>query len=191
VSLSIGLASALLAMSALSACTSDDGDQEDSGAVEPQTPAATATALDVQVARVAGSLKQAKRDRLAADVEATIQQYVDDAFLGDYPRSDFAGAFSTFTRGAAEEAARDAELISGAAYSGAESATADALQARLSVLAPGGRAAGVTAKVRFAFDYDETRVTYSGRLLLTPAQGTWRIFGYDLKRDDQPTGATS
>ena len=129
-SLSLGLVSALVAVSALSACTSDDDDKKDSGAVESQTPAATATALEVQVARVAGSLKQAKRDRLAADVEATIQQYVDDAFLGDYPRSDFAGAFSTFTRGAAAEAARDAGLISGAAYSGAESATANTRVAR-------------------------------------------------------------
>jgi hypothetical protein len=185
-----GLAAVLLSVS-LTACTGGD-DKEEGGAPPVQAPtAAVAAQLEVKVARIAGRLARAKRHRLSASVGATLQQYVDQAFLGDFPRSDFGAAFATFTRGAAIEAKRDRGLISGAAYSAAESAKAKTLRARLFVLAPRGRSAGVTAKVRFAFVYDDTRVTYAGRLLLTPIKGRWRIFGYDLTRNDQPTGATS
>jgi hypothetical protein len=185
-----GLAAVLLSVS-LTACTGGD-DKEKGSAPTPQPSPSVATAkLDVEVARIAGRLPRAKRQRLANTVGATLQRYVDQAFLGEFPRSDFDGAFSTFTRGAAKEAKGDAGLITGAAYSAAESAKAKTLQARLFVLAPRGRSAGATAKVRFTFVYDDTRVTYAGQLLLTPIKGHWRIFGYDLTRNDQPTGATS
>ena len=53
----------------------------------------------------------------------------------------------------------------------------------------------MSAKVDFAFDVtedDSTReVTVRGRLMLTPVDGQWKIFGFDLKTDDPASGAVS
>ncbi len=184
---SVGLVAALVATSALAACTGDD--KKETGGDPPSAPPASAP-VQVTVTKVAGTLRMPARTALSQDVAAVLQEYVDEAFLGDFPRADFANAFSTFTPGAAKVADKEAELITGAAYSEAESAGAETLTADLSVLAPRGKPAGVTATVRFVFDYDDDSVTYAGRLLLTPQKGTWRIFGYDLTRDDQATGAS-
>ena len=59
-------------------------------------------------------------------------------------------------------------------------------QVSLDVLAPHGRAAGVTAYVTLKFTTSgqaEKKVTVTGRLFLTKdAQGTWQIFGYDVSK---------
>jgi hypothetical protein len=55
----------------------------------------------------------------------------------------------------------------------------------IDVMAPKGRPAGATARVRLVFSTTgdtEERVTVRGRLLLTPAHGKWRIFGYDVSK---------
>jgi hypothetical protein len=175
---------------ALTACTHADT-KKDAG-VAPNPPEATASTatLNVKVARVAGTLRKPARTKLADSVKATLQEYVDDAFLGDYPRSDFADAFSSFTAGAAKQARKDTDLVSAAPYKASQAVDAQKLAAELTVFSPGGTPAGVTAKVRFGFDVDGTPVTYAGRLLLTKEKGAWRIFGYDLRRNDQASGAS-
>lgn len=175
------------------ACTSD-GDQKDSTpegtpTASPGTPSAAAATLEVSVARVAGKLKDSRRQKLAEALTGTLQEYLDNAYLGDYPRADFANAFSTFRKGALDKAEKDRDLITGAAYADRESVEAKSLRARLSVFSPAGKAVGVTAQVRFALTFDGAPVVYAGRLLLTPEEGRWRIFGYDLKRNDT-AGAT-
>ncbi len=56
---------------------------------------------------------------------------------------------------------------------------------RIDVLAPRGRAVGVTARFVLGLDLTgeiERADRVSGRLLLGPKDGEWRVFGYDVNR---------
>jgi hypothetical protein len=181
---SAGLATALLLASTTAACT------DDKKADDPTGPDASPVSvpLEVSVTRVAGTLGAAARGNLEELVTAPLQEYVDNALLGDYPRTDFVDAYSSFTSGAAAQAERDAALLTGAGFAEAESVTAQQLTARLSVLAPDGKVAGATARIRFVLDVDGQPVTLAGRLVLTREKGEWRIFGYDVHRNDLAGG---
>jgi hypothetical protein len=153
-------------------------------------PAARSVPLRTQVTHVAGRLSGRDRRLVAARAGRTISAYVDAAFLdGDYPRSEFATSFGAFTPGAARQARGELSLLTNQPL-GATTRTVQATRrtAYLSVLAPKGRVAGVTAAVDLVFRVDRgsrpgRRVQLKGRLLLTKdATGGWAIFGYDLNR---------
>jgi hypothetical protein len=170
-------------------CTDGDDESADLTTPTPTPTTPSAAPLDVKVQKVAGQLTKKSRKRVVAGIEETVQRYLDGAFLGDYPHGEF--ALARFTAGAEKQAIRDLDLLTGRAFRSAEDVTAKHLRAQLSVLAPGGRPAGATAKIRFAFDVDGTPVTVTGRLLLTPQKGTWRIFGYDISSNASDAGATT
>lgn len=182
VALAVGLATTA------GACTGGGDEKPESKPTPSSTPAAP-VAVTVRIDQVAGSLRPAARKRVRAQITAVLQEYAADALLGDYPRSDFGAAFSSFTAGAAREARRDRDLLTGAAFANAQSVEPVALAADLAVLSPHLRPAGATARVRFVLAVDGTKVTLAGRLLLTPGRKAWRIFGYDLHRSDVPTGS--
>jgi hypothetical protein len=155
--------------------------------------------LQTSVTHVAGSLDKPHRALLERHVGRTISTYVDAAFLeGGYPRSDFSSSFGAFTRGARADARHDQDLLTNRPF-GASTTSVRATRrtAYLSVLAPGGRAAGVTAAVDLDLLVDRGRgpgrhVHLAGRLLLTPlSNGRWSIFGYDLHRSDTPERSAS
>jgi len=177
---SAGLASAVLLAATAAACTGGDEEPDESGNNSSASP--TSAPVEVAVTRVAGTLGGPARTELSEKVTPLLQEYAENALLGTYPRADFSQAFSTFTKGAAKQAAGDADLLTGADFAEAESVFAKKLTAKLSVFAPGGKVAGATARIRFVLDVDGAPVTVAGRLLLTPQQGAWRIFGYDVHR---------
>jgi hypothetical protein len=155
--------------------------------------------MRTRVAHVAGRLPAASRQRLVAEVGRTLSSYLDGAFLGgNYPRSDFDGSFDAFTTGAATSARRDETLLTNRTLGPTtDHVRATRRTASLSVLAPEGSAAGVTAAVDVVLRVDRgtrpaRRVHLHGRLLLTPrADGSWAIFGYDLARSTTPAGGAS
>jgi hypothetical protein len=168
---------------------------EDSASPSPTAePSATVEAkpapVKVRVTRVAGRMRPKDREVLADKVGSVVSAYFDDAFLGgDYPRSDFDGAFATFSAGAAARARRDSDLLTNSDLGPTtESVVARRQTAYLSVLAPYKVAAGVTARVDLRFvadrgDEPDQEVTVKGRLMLTRRDdGGWKIFGYDLTR---------
>lgn len=165
----------------------------------PSVPAPRSVPLRTEVTRVAGRLPADDRRRLATRVGRTISAYVDQAFLeGDYPRSDFATAFGAFTSGGARQARRDVPLLTNQPLGGTtRTVQATRRTAYLSVLAPNGRVAGVTAAVDLVFRVDRgsrpgRRVRLKGRLLLTKDRtGRWAIFGYHLKRSAKPVREAS
>jgi hypothetical protein len=166
------------------------------GSVATMTP--RPVPLKVLVTRVSGRLPAKARTSLQGNVGRTISAYVDGAFLGDYPRSDFSAAFATFTKGAASDAKRDRDLLTNARFGPSTGSVAVKKQtAYLSVLAPHKVAAGVTARVELALlldraDKSAERVHVTGRLLLTRKQGGgWQIFGYDLARSNTAVGGGS
>ncbi len=165
-------------------------------AAQPTSPGATIEArplpLSVRVTRVWGRLAKPRQAAVVRGVGRSISAYFDAGFLGEYPRTDFENAFSSFTRGMVPDARRDQDLLTNAVLGEqTESVTTRAKQARLSVLSPNGFPAGVTARVRLVYvadrgDAGSTRVTTSGRLLLTRQRSGWKIFGYDVARSAVP-----
>lgn len=153
--------------------------------------------LEVTVAKVIGErLEKDQRRRLEKQVAGVLSRYFDDAYLGgDYPRRDFSGAFAAFSRGAAERAAPDRDILTNATVgSETETVVARAQQARLDVLVPRRFVVGLTARVRLVFLQERSagadqKVTVKGRLMLSRNNADeWQIFGYDVSRSSVPAG---
>jgi hypothetical protein len=165
-------------LASLAACTDDSDDPS------PPNDGPTSVALELSLGPGADGLTTEARDDLQNDVGALLTTYVVDGFLGDYPREDFVSVLDSFTAGEAPHAAQELEQITGTSFAAADQVVATRLEARLSTFAPGKEALGVSAAVDFAFDVTEggeTREeTMSGRLLLTPENGEWRIFGFQV-----------
>lgn len=192
----------VLLLTASTACTGSATPSPPPAASPSGTPAPAPASvpLRVQVTHLSGRLPTGRSRVLVAGVRRTLASYVDAAFLsGTYPRSDFSGAFSSsFTSGAARRAGADASLLTNRSLGrSTRSVRATRRTAYLSVLAPQGKVAGVTAAVDLVFlvdrgDRARQRVHLHGRLLLTRgAAGGWRIFGYDVSRSQIAVGGAS
>ena len=171
---------ALLVCLAVTACTTDQP-------AEPSPSTSEPAALRVRTVRVAGDLDPAARAEAESAVGDVLSSYVVRAFLGDYPREDFVNAFGSFTGNLAEHAAGDIDQLTANRLADAESVTAKKLDANLSFLAQGSDIIGATASVRFVFeatvDGEEQPLGLRGRLMLVEEDGTWSIFGYDVRTD--------
>ena len=192
---------ALVLSVAVAGCTGDKPVAHRSASPSPASsssaPAPASVPLTVQVTHVHGTLSKKSAASVEGNVRKTIAAYVAGAFLGgDYPRSDFRAAFTSFTPGVRARAARDAALLTNATYGAStESVRATHGTAYLSVLSPFKVAAGITANVDLVFrverkDQPAEQVRLNGRLLLTRNKTNgWSIFGYDLARSDTPVGS--
>lgn len=170
---------------------------ETTGASSPTaSPEATPLATVSSIGRVDGRLAKGDREPLRARVTTAVDAWIDGAYGGDYPRTDFSGAFASFTKQARVRAKADSALLSYARIGGrVESVVPVQRRVVLDVLAVEGKVVGVTAKVRLAFDVTgpltdgRTRTDrVTGSLFLTydrsgGAPG-WRAFGYDLTRKE-------
>ena len=181
------LACAVTSVVVLAGCTSS---------TEQPDPASESSgdeaALQIELTAGAGDLDREARDELQGQVGDVLSTYVVAAFLGDYPRDDFVDSLEVFTSGAAAKAAGDIDLLTARRYGDADDVKAERLRARVSVFAADDVASGVSARVRFRFavhDGGEEPATFgmAGRLSLVPEQGGWRIFAYDVSRQDPPT----
>ncbi len=123
---------------------------------------------------------------LRKEVGAAVDGWFDGAFVGvSYPRDDFPAAFRTFTGGARHDAEQQRALMTlWTLRHRIDGVVPIKREVALDVLAPHGRPAGVTARVRLRFRTtgDVTRkVTVTGRLFLTQdSRHHWRIFGFDV-----------
>lgn len=192
---------ALVLLVAATGCT-EGSTQADGGSDQPSqasTTAAPSAPFKVQVTHVAGELSASRRRHLVAGVRHTLTQYVAGAFLGgDYPRSDFRAALSSFTPGTRRDARHDQALLTNRSLGATTSSVrATRRAAHLSVLAPKEHVAGVTAAIDLTFSVDRgdkvaRRVRLKGRLLMTRKDnGRWAIFGYDVNRSVDPARKAS
>ena len=174
------VALAVVLSSGLAGCSGDDDKQEKPSAAASPSPVTTQTS----VAALTGRLTPDAQEQLTAAVTKVVDDWFDAAFLGDFPRSDYAPAFGAFTDGAATKARQHLDLLTGAAIADRiDHAEATARTVGLDVLAVKGKPVGVTATVDLAFATTGTlagpqRVT--GTLDLTPVDGQWRVFGFDI-----------
>lgn len=182
------LVGALLALAlALSGCSGGDDDPAEKRAPAGDS-ASDAIATDAKVVAVKGRLSAAAKDKVLADVTEVMDRWIDGAYAGEYPRSDFDAAFADFTKDAKALALKQSAILSNA-KAGAGLTGVDISQrlVRIDVLAPKGRLAGATVRFRLtlalAGDAERTdRV--GGRLLLTPTKAGWKVFGFDVRRDE-------
>lgn len=169
------------------ACTGDDsGDSPDSK--KPGSMSASEALqeepIHTTVERVSGSLDKARRDDVKDGVNAAVDRWFEGAFLGEFPREDYAPAFAGFTPGAREDAIADLTLLSNREIEDRiDSVVVGNRRVRLDVLAPQGRPHGATA--RFVLDFFthgelEKHLRVRGSLYLINQEGEWRIFGYDV-----------
>jgi len=188
------VASVVLAAS-LHGCSSSSGDAPAPG--ESGTPESTeATVADLRVrakvSRVQGQLSQRRQRKLTDNLEHVLRGYLVAAYLHGRAGDGYRGSFPPFTKDARELAVRDAAITSDAAYAGADEVRPSGAAAFLSVVAPDGRPVGITARVFLDLDVTEKdrtrRLSLTGRLLLTPEDGRWRIFGYDLSLEPAARG---
>lgn len=182
----VGLAIAVLTgFAACSGETDEPAPKESSAATSTPSPVATDAALGV----VRGTLPKARADRVVADVTSVVESWSAGAFEGDYPRTDFSAAFTGFTAGARALAAKPTSLLSNVAVgSRLKSSRVASRLVRVDVLAPQGRLAGATARVKLvvqlAAGSTETTQVLTGRLMLTPTAAGWRVFGFDVRRGE-------
>lgn len=182
-------------------CVSGADDPQPSPSPVPGASTGTAPTLDakpvpmaVRVTRVSGRLTRSGRAPLERSIGRTIGGYWDAAYLGGrYPRGDFGTAFAGFTGGAEQRARHDRGFLTNSGLGrSTDNVAPKEKSAWLSVLAPNGVAAGVSARVRLVYvaerdRWRDQRVTVTGRLLLTRKQsGGWQIFGYDVSRAARP-----
>ncbi|QLQ11008.1 MAG: hypothetical protein HZY75_12365 [Nocardioidaceae bacterium] len=160
----------------LAACSSGNDDEEKEA---PQQERPVAASWQVDVADLAGELTDAKKRKMQEQIVATLTVYVDQALVA-VPADD---PFGSFTKNLAKRAKADRDLLTSAGLGEVESVVPTELTANLSVMARKGVPAGATAIVRIGLDVDDTPVTLSGQLLLTPVGDQWKIFGYDLHRE--------
>jgi hypothetical protein len=176
------------------------GGSDSSSPAGVPTPSATSggnppMATTVKLGRVVGDLKKKYHRRFKAHekglrthVRQAVDSWLDGGFVGvGYPRSDFPTAFRGFTPGAKKDAQAQQKLMTNWKWRQRIDGVATTKRTvSLDVLAPHGRAAGVTAHVVLKFTtsgHAHKKVTVTGRMFLTKdAHGTWRIFGYDVSK---------
>lgn len=150
------------------------------------SPDARPITTKTTVGRVIGKLGAKQKQRLKSDVSAVVDEFFDNAYLGDFPRASFAKAYTSFTQGARADAERDADLLSNTEIADRiDAATGTKRRVALDVLAVKGKAQGVTA--RFTLDFEtsgdlERTDRVKGYLLLADEGEGWRVFGYDVIR---------
>jgi hypothetical protein len=188
-----------LLLVALAAGGCSRGDRDDD-ATDPASPTATSQPAPpevrtrVRVGTVAGELPRQRRKAVARQVGRVVDRWFDAAYLGgDYPRSGFEDAWPGFTAGARHLAHRDRRLTSNALLGQRiDGVRATTRNVHVDVFSPRQRLAGATARFRLVFRTTgdaERRVLVTGRLVLTKAKGTWRVFGFDMTRTAVPVGA--
>jgi hypothetical protein len=182
----------LLLGTTVSGCSSDTTPDDDTSSA---TGAATVTRplrLSTSVTRVLGELSDSQRRQLAVRAKEVISGYVEAAYLHQRPSSGYRGSFPGFTKGARALALKDTGIVSDRSFAGAEEVQPRSGVAYLSVVAPDGHPVGATARVSVDLSVADSRrtrqVTVSGRLLLTPRNHRWRIFGYDLALEPTRVG---
>jgi len=171
----------LLVSVALGGCTAE---RPDGPGLQPTSES---VALRVRTVHGDANLTADARAEAEEAVGDVLSGYVVRAFLGDYPREDFARAFESFTGNLVREASGDLDQLTANRFREAEAVRATRLGADLSFVVQDSDIIGATASVSFAFeatvDGEERPLSLRGRLMMVEDDGAWSMFGYDVVTD--------
>lgn len=176
----------VIGLSGATACTALDLTDPDDVPGRSGAPGVEPILTEATIGLVEGELPEKARTRLKTKIAGVVDRWFEAAYAGEYPRTDFSGAYPGFSRGAARMAARDGDLMSNAEVAERiEGVEFTKRRVRVDVLAVKRKAVGVTARFVLAQDTTgelEQSERISGNLYLTRRPGGWKIFGYDAKR---------
>lgn len=189
-SLTTGLAAGLVALLlALTACSGDSDEPGDGSGPDGSAATDAAVETDAALGAVKGRLKKSAEADVLTGVTAVVETWFAGAYGGEYPRVDFDAAFGDFTKGARALALKQPAIMSNAeAGADLEGVEITKKKVRVDVLAPNGKPAGATARFRLHLDLTggvERSDLVVGRLLLTPVEGGWKVFGFDVRRGEE------
>ncbi|HRK47422.1 MAG TPA: hypothetical protein PK324_17450, partial [Nocardioides sp.] len=188
----VGVAALVLLLGAAGCDSGDDiqGDgDKDAQTADQATDAPPEVSTFVTLQHVGNRLDAVHRERVKDRVAEVVDPFFDGAYLGEFPRSDYTGAFATFTEGAAADAQGDLDIMSNAAIADQiDSAEATKRRVIVNVFAVQGHPKGATA--HFYLDFDttgdlESSMRVRGELYLAKVKGQWKIFGYDVDEAEQ------
>ena len=169
-------------------CTNSEpantGSREQSTAGEaPAQPAPLVT--ETTVGLIEGKLSDKAKSRLKTKVGSVVDAWIDAAYAGEYPRTDFSEAYPGFAPGAAKQAAKDSLMSNATIGDRVDSVELTKRRVRLDILAVKRRAVGITARFVLAQKTAgriERSERIAGNLYLTFQRGDWEVFAYDAKR---------
>ncbi len=145
-----------LVLALLAGCSGGDDEPPPAPGSAASTPDVRLV-TDARLGKVKGTLRPARRAAVVRAVAAVVDAWSTRAYGGDYPRTRFDGAFAAFTPDARALARRRSSPLSNAAVGGAlEAASVARRVVRVDVLAPRGRVAGATARIRIVLDLSGT-----------------------------------
>ncbi|WP_167736177.1 hypothetical protein [Nocardioides sp. 503] len=178
---------ALALAASVSACSGDDEPKADPAPAASSAPSAAAPLeTTARLGRVTGRLGRPERERLRSTIAGVVDAWIDAAYLGDFPRTDFTGAFPGFTKGAAADARADGRSMSNERVGArVDDVVAVRREVVVDALATRKRAVAVTARFVLAMDLEgdvQRTDRVRGRLFLTRSDGAWKVFGYDVDR---------
>lgn len=142
----------------------------------------------VVTGKLRGTLTKAGRQAAVHDVAEVVDTWIDQAWVeGPWPR-EVDGVWGTFTPGAARLAEADAAMTSAAGFgSEVEEVRATKRRVKIDLLGRRLEPVGATARISVHLEVrpvdapEETReVRLRGRVMLTPTQDGWKIFGHEL-----------
>jgi hypothetical protein len=177
-----------LALAASTAACSGDDDPDDDRGPDAETGQEERPPLETtaRLGQVVGRLDEPDQARLQATITEIVDAWIDAAYLGDFPRTDFSDAFAGFTKGAAADARGDAALMSNKAVaSRLEEVIPFRRELVIDTLAVKRRPTAVTARFVLAMRLDgelQRADRVRGSLFLTWKDGAWQVFGYDVTR---------
>jgi len=172
-------------------CSGSDDDESPGSDPSGTASGGQEVPVKAELGKVTGRMTGKRAKGAVATVAPVVDDWFEAAYVGgDYPRSNFKDAFPGFTPGAAEDAKKDAALMTNREIGAdVESVAADLKQVTVDLLAADRKAAGATARFTLVFtttgDYAK-EVSVKGRLFLTKGkEGKWRVFGYNVTRSSR------
>lgn len=181
-----------MAVTALGACSGGGDDEPEQTPAGSASQAAEPLTTDAALGKVRGRLSTKATEAIVAEITAVVDGWIDAGLGGEYPRTDFAAAFAGFTPDARALAAKQSALLTNAEV-GADLERAELTErvVRVDVVAPKGKPVGATARIHLTVELSgldggvERTDLVTGRLMLTPSGGEWRVFGFDVRRGEK------